>query len=107
MLKGLECVEQILMLDKKAYAKHCIRSLVDKGIEFFPLLSQQRKAILEKFLDILELSKIEPSFLKNKLNLPHEKSVMYVIEVIGVLNMTSLNSVLNNLSKKHQKKCVR
>jgi hypothetical protein len=45
--------------------------------------------------------------LKNKLNLPHEKSVMYVIEVIGVLNMTPLKNVLMNLSKKHQKKCVR
>ncbi len=45
--------------------------------------------------------------MKNKLNLPHEKSVMYVIEVIGVLNMTPLKNVLMNLSKKHQKKCVR
>lgn len=32
---------------------------------------------------------------------------MYVIEVIGVLNMTSLKGTLLNLSKKHQKKCVR
>lgn len=84
-----------------------MKSLVDKGVEYFPLLSQQRKAILEKFLDVLELCKIEAAFLKNKLNLPHEKSVMYVIEVIGVLNVVSLKSVLVNLSKKHQKKCVR
>jgi hypothetical protein len=40
---------------------------------------------LEKFLEILELSKIEPSVLNNRLNLPHEKSVMFVIEVIGAL----------------------
>lgn len=32
---------------------------------------------------------------------------MYVIEVIGVLDMKSLQDVLVNLSKKHQKKCVR
>ena len=44
---------------------------MDKGVEYFPLASQQRKAILEKFLDILELCKIDPCFLKAKLELPH------------------------------------
>lgn len=70
-------------------------------------MSQQRKGILEKFLDVLELSRVDAVFLKNKLNLTHEKSVMYVIEVIGVLNVTQLKGVLITLSKKHQKKCVR
>lgn len=70
-------------------------------------MSQQRKGILEKFLDVLELSKVDVGFLKNKLGLTHEKSVMYVIEVIGVLNVAQLKGVLINLSKKHQKKCVR
>lgn len=32
LLKGLECVEQILVMDKKLSSKHCIKSLIDKGI---------------------------------------------------------------------------
>ena len=46
LLKGLECVEMILRAEKKAYNKHCIKTLNDKGLEYFPLLTQQRKPVL-------------------------------------------------------------
>jgi hypothetical protein len=63
--------------------------------------------VLEKFLEILELSKIEASILNNRLNLPQEKSVMFAIEVIGALEMVSLKAKLIDLSKKHPKKDVK
>jgi len=44
--------------------------LVNEGLETFPLLSSQRKIVLEKFLDILELCRVEPSLLANRLELP-------------------------------------
>lgn len=49
----------ILKHDKRLSQKHCIKTLIDKGIEIFPLLTQNRKQVLEKFLDIFEMCKIE------------------------------------------------
>lgn len=105
LLQGLECVEVILRLGA-ASGKH-FNELAWEGLEKFPLVSQQRKQILQKFLDILELCKVDSSVLANRLALPQEKSLMFVIEVIGALRMQSLRKKLVDLSKKHPKAAVK
>jgi hypothetical protein len=51
LLKGLECAEAILRKDSKT--GKLFNKLVVEGLERFPLLTQQRKIVLEKFLEIL------------------------------------------------------
>ena len=70
-------------------------------------MTQQKRVILEKFLDILELSKVDSQTMSNRLGLPQEKSVMFVIEVIGALKMHSLKKKLVELSKKHPRADVK
>lgn len=105
LLKGLESVEKILKLD--AGTHKMFNKLVCEGLEKFPLVTQQRKLILEKFLDILELCRVDANTLLNRLSLPQEKSVMFVIEVIGALGMHSLKKKLQEISKKNAKICVK
>ena len=56
--------------------------LVSEGMEKFPLLTQQRKQILEKFMELLYFFKDEQHIvatLNSKLALPNEKAVMWAI----------------------------
>lgn len=68
LLKGLECAEAILRMDPRTGKQ--FNKLVIEGLEKFPLLTQLRKQVLEKFLEIIELSKIDAATLSNRLDLP-------------------------------------
>ena len=56
---------------------------------------------------MLVLCKIDAGTLSNRLSLPQDKSVMFVIEVIGALQIDSLKGRLFEIAKKHPKKDVK
>jgi hypothetical protein len=51
VLCGLECVLKIIGLNRDTIKY--FNKLVCEGLEKFPIMTQQRKQILEKFMDIL------------------------------------------------------
>lgn len=80
MLKGLDCVLRIISLSHSA-TKY-FNQLVAEGLEKFPQLTQQRKQVLEKFMEILYFFKEDQNIvatLNSKLSLLNEKAVMWVI----------------------------
>ena len=68
LLKGLECVECIMKCSKSSHKQFL--KLIDLGLDRFPLLTQQKKLILETFFEILKISEIDANILKHKLSLP-------------------------------------
>ena len=40
-------------------------------------------------------------------NLQHEKSLMFALEIVGVLGMTQLSKQIREISRKHPKKSVK
>ena len=51
IMKGLECI--LLIIQKNSCVIKYFNQLVSEGLEKFPILTQQRKVVLEKFMEVL------------------------------------------------------
>lgn len=72
VLRGLDCVLLIISLSQSS-TKY-FNQLLSEGLEKFPLLTQQRKQVLEKFMEFLYFFKDDPGIattLGSKLSLPN------------------------------------